>query len=556
MSDQTTAQTSNRYKLEFEDKTSRLVGVVEPPNTTDDDKVAVQQPITLRSLNEHLETEGYESYFYYSNSVELFLRKIQRFESGRYPLAEKREAKMTVSISHDKSTARVQTEKAYGGTTLNEALILEKLDKAKIDHATIDKEKLALLTTADEPVDLIIANAIPPVHGINAALEATLDSKVLFNRDTDSKTAIDQLDVFEFAVVDPGDVVMKKTLATAGTDGMDVQGKKIRANPGKELQFSKPYEGVEPKDDDENTLVATIKGHPVYTTSGVKVDALMMIESVDIHSGHIDYDGSLMVKHNIEAGFKVAVSGDIFVKGTITKAHVHAGGSITVNGGVNADDIDDEHNCYLEAEGDISAKYFHHTNVHCKGDIHAAEYLMQCSAVAQGNVNVGQERGRGCIIGGHTSSNSSINAKILGSEAYLSTIITLGSDNELQTEATNLKHKLNRRQREQEQLALILKKIQNQEKPTSIGKVTLDKARKIENTVKLLQERVNAMRERLEELEAQLIPANKLVVRITNRIFPNVLITILGQPWSCEETRRHCEIKLQGEKIVMDNLQD
>jgi len=282
----------------------------------------------------------------------------------------------------------------------------------------------------------------------------------------------------------------------------------------------------------------------------------MMIESVDIHSGHINYDGSLMVKHNIEAGFKVTVSGDIFVKGTITKAHVHAGGSINVSGGVNADDIDDEHNCYLEAEGDISAKYFHHTNVHCKGDIHAAEYLMQCRAVAQGSVNVGQERGRGCIIGGHTSSNSSINAKILGSEAYLNTVVTLGSDNELHKEATSLKHKLKRRQREEEQLANILKKIQDQEKPTNIGKVTLDKARKIENTVKLLQERVNAMKGRLGELEAQLIPTNELAVRITNRIFPNVLITILGQPWSCEETRRHCEIKLQGEKIVMDNLQD
>jgi len=553
VSDQTTTQTSNRYKLEFEDKTSRLMGVVETPNTADNDK---QQPITLRSLKEHLETDGYQSYFYYSNSVELFLRKIQRFESGRYPLAEKREAKMSVSISHDKSTARVQTDKAYGGTELTEALILEKLDKAKIDHATIDKEKLALLTTADEPVDLIIANAIPPKHGTNATLEAALDSKVLSSRDTDSKTAIDQLDVFEFVVVDPGDAVMKKTPATVGTDGMDVQGKKIRANPGKDLQFSKPYEGVEPKEDDENTLIATIKGHPVYTTTGVKVDALMMIESVDIHSGHINYDGSLMVKHNIEAGFKVTVSGDIFVKGTITKAHVHAGGSINVSGGVNADDIDDEHNCYLEAEGDISAKYFHHTNVHCKGDIHAAEYLMQCRAVAQGSVNVGQERGRGCIIGGHTSSNSSINAKILGSEAYLNTVVTLGSDNELHKEATSLKHKLKRRQREEEQLANILKKIQDQEKPTNIGKVTLDKARKIENTVKLLQERVNAMKGRLGELEAQLIPTNELAVRITNRIFPNVLITILGQPWSCEETRRHCEIKLQGEKIVMDNLQD
>lgn len=555
---------SQRYWFDFEEKTNRLVGVVEPATaivenpSNDEEKVTLPSPppppITLRSLHEHLKAEGYDDYLYVNNSVGLFLKKIQRFETGRYPLAERRDAKISVSITPDKTAARVQTEKAFGGEVLTRESILGCLAKAKISDQTIDREKLNILLSTSEPVDLIVARATPPKHGEKGRLESLVESKTLSERNVDSDEAIEQNKVFEFTVVNPGDQLMRRHPPTAGTDGLDVQGKVIRATPGVAMNFSKPFEGVETAEDNENLLIAASKGHPIISSSGVKVDPLMVIEAIDIHSGNIDYDGSIMVKNNIEPGFNVTVTGDIFVKGSIIKATVVAGGSITVTGGVNADDIDDQHSCHLEAGGDVSAKFFHHASIRCKGDLHAAEYIMQCHLIADGFINAGQERGRGCIIGGDCTSNTGVNAKVLGSEAYVSTVISLGSDVELHQEIMQMTQLLKQRITEEEQLSLILGKIQSSDKPTNVGRTILDKERKIEKTIELLRTTICELKLKLEEQKSRLKVPDELAIKASDRIFPNVAISILGHPWSSEETRRHCQVRLHHERISVENL--
>ncbi|WP_075185321.1 DUF342 domain-containing protein [Teredinibacter haidensis] len=553
-----TPTTSPRYRLEYDEKTSRVMGIVEPAKTAaaenNDERPTPQPAITQQSINEHLKSEGFADHFYPPNSVQLFLKKVQRFENGRYVLAERRDAKISISISHDKTTARVQTDRAWGGQKLNPEWIEEEVEKARLDGTTLDKEKLDQLRASKEPVDLIIANAILPKHGTNAKMESLLESKTIAEKDTDSSKVIDQLDVYDFTVVQPGDKLMRRVPATSGEDGLDVKGSIIRANAGIDVQFNKPFEGVELAEDDENLLIAAIKGHPVYSNSGVKVDALMVLEDVDIHSGHIDYDGSLMIKHNVEPGLHIKVSGDIFIKGSVTKATIVAGGSITVSGGVNADDIDDEHSCHLEAGGDVNAKFFHHTSVVCKGDLNAAEYVMQCKVLADGYINAGQERGRGCLIGGHCTSHSGINAKVLGSEAYVTTTLFLGEDNELQREVAALNHKIKRRTAEEEQLLNILKKIQAKGTPTTLGQTILDKARKVEETVQLIQEKINLMQMRLDELKPRLTVNDNLAVNVSKQVYPNVVINILGHAWSCEDAKRHCSIKLEGERVFAESL--
>lgn len=543
------SDTHIRYRLEYEEKTSRLVGVVEPPKAIEPGSVI--PPVTLRSLLAHIEETGFADYFFLSNSVELFLKKIQRFETGRYVLAEKRDAKIQVSVSHDKSTARVQTDKAWGGKPLDREWILAQLEKSHVAEKTVDQDKLNELLTSSEPLDIIIARSIPAKNGSHGRLEPLLASAKLVKHDFASEAAIDQHEVQEFTVVDPGEGLMRRFPPTSGSDGTDVTGKPIRARAGKDVQFNKPFEGVELSVDDENLLVATIKGHPVFNKFGVKVDPMMMVDAVDIHTGNINFDGSLLVKTNVEAGFRVAVSGDIFVKGSVFKATLKAGGSIQVNGGVNADDIDDEHGCHLEASGDTSAKYFHHANVHCGGDLNAHEYIMQCRITAEGYVLVGQSRGRGCIIGGHCRSNAGVRAKVLGSEAYVTTSIALGADNVVHRAVAELSQQLQRRRHEEQQLSKILAKVQADSNPTNVGRTTLDKARKIENTVALLREKITHMETKLEELNAQQQVADELVVNVADKIYPNVVISICGRPWSCEETRRRCQVRLEGEHLVL-----
>ncbi|TVZ39574.1 hypothetical protein P886_3979 [Alteromonadaceae bacterium 2753L.S.0a.02] len=557
MNETTTPPASNeRYELTLDDKSGRLFGVVKPlkPPEIDEEPQIQRAGPSLRSLNEDLKALGFHEFYFPTNSLEQFYKKIQRFDVGKYLLAEKRDAKIKITVARDRSNARVQTDQSWGGTRLTESSIMAEVDKLGIHKDTLDQEKLQQLITAEVAVDLIIANAIPPENGKDASMEPLLESKLLAARDTDSEGAIDQHEVYDFVVVEPGDALVRKTPATAGKEGMDVLGNAIKAKAGADILFEKPFQGVEISPDDENLLIAVQKGHPVFSRYGARVDPVMSLEAVDIHSGNIEYDGSLIIKNDIEAGFVVNVSGDILVKGSIFKASVTSGGNIDVTGGITADDIDDEHGCHLEVAGNLTAKFLHHANVHCHGDVNVHEYIMQCRITAEGFINAGETRGRGCIIGGFCSTNSGINAKVLGSDAYVTTCLSLGSDSELHKELNQLQLQLKRRTFEEEQLTKILEKIRNTGKPTNIGQTTLDKARKIENTIQLLRTRISEIRQQLASLKPRVKISDNLLVNVKGNVFPNVVVSINGHPWSCEETQRRIQIKLKGKKIIVEDL--
>lgn len=534
--------TNNIYQLELDEGSSQLMGVINGPQ---------ESPVTLHSLAKRIADEGYANFYFPTNSQEQFLRKLQRGVLGRYVLGERRDAKIKITVTTDKSSARVQTSVAWGGIPLSSELIQDEIKKAKLDKRTIDKKSLAQLVNANSEVDLLLAKSIPVTNGEDAHLTSLIEGKIEAQKDISTEEAINQHEVFEFIVVIPGQALMRKTPATAGKDGFDVTGKRIKAKAGKKCNFSKPYSGVEVSPDDENLLIAAIKGHPLVSKSCVKVDPVMVLDAVDLHSGNVDYDGSLVIKNDIESGFSVNVTGDVLVKGAVYKATIGAGGSITVTGGVQADDVDSEHGCHLTAEGDIRAKFINHSNAHSQGNIHVAEYIMQSRVTAKGEVNAGQERGKGCIIGGYCSSDVAVNAKVLGSEAYITTCVSLGSESELYKKVIKLTKMLNRRCGEEQKLNDILETVKSNGLPTKVGKITLDKERKIENTIVMLQQKIEELKGQLNSFRSQVNISDNLHVSVSGRIYPNVQVSINGLSWSCETMRTRVVLKQSDDAVVV-----
>lgn len=539
---------NDQYAFVLDENTGRLFGVIKAANTDSTD-IPNSTP-SLHAIKQDLRQRGYMEFFFPTNSLEQFYKKLVRSDTGNYLLAERRDAKLAITVAADKTTARAQTDQAWGGQPLTEETIMAEVHKAGVAPATLDQEKLKLLISTHSAADLIIANAKPPTDGVNAKLVPLLESKRLIFHDADSDQAIDQHEIFDFLVVEPGDALIRRTPATPGENGMDVLGKPVKAKPGKNIPFEKPFKGVAISDDDENLLVAAIKGHPVFNKLGAQVDPIMAVNAVDIHSGNIEYDGSLLVKNNIEAGYSVSVSGDILVKGAIVRAHVSAGGNIDVSRGVTGDEIQgDEFSCTLEAGGNVSAKFFQHSKITSQGDVNVHEYIMQCRVKTEGFINAGQSRGRGCIIGGHAISNAGINAKVLGSEAYLTTYLELGNDSEVYVKFDTLNQQLEKRLLEESQLERILLKIRKSGKPTNVGETILDKARKIENTLVILRAKIDDLKTTLAEMKPRARVSDNLAVNISGNVFPNVVIRINGKSWTNEELQRRIQVKLDDNHI-------
>jgi len=553
------------YEFQFEAATNTLFGVIKPlsevlcasENTADLEvnttSATLHAPqITLHTLNRQLRVEGFDKFFFFDNALDTFLKKVQQQEEGRVPLAEKRDASVSITISPDASSASAHVRVAYGGASLTSDAIYDALTKSQIAQDTIDTSKFDLLLNATSDREIVIATAIQPQPGADASFQQLIESRKASEHKADELGSIDHGQVYQFTVVEPGYPLMRRTPAAEGIGGKDVLGNTIPAKRGNDIEFSKPFEGVEAAPENNNLLVATIKGHPVFSKSGVKVDPIMVVESVDIHSGHIDYDGSLLVKQNIEPGFRVNVSGDLTVKGFISKAVVKAGGNIDVSGGINAEDLDDGIGCRVTAEGDITAKYLHHAHIECNGNLHVHEYIMNCEAIVEGFVNAGQERGKGCIIGGKISSYSGINAKILGSVAFIPTDLKLATDNEIYREIEQARTLLQHKNDEQLQLSTILESIVNQGESSKKTKVSPEKIQKIANTIEALNKNIERIEAHIAELESTVKPIETLVVKVTSKIYPNVSISITGRRWICEEQQRSCSISLIDGKISLE----
>ncbi|HEY7774019.1 MAG TPA: FapA family protein [Marinagarivorans sp.] len=533
------------YRLHYDQSAQVLIGIVESKATTF---------VSREHLKPRIKALGCEQFYFPDQSLEQFLQKLKQGKTGQYTLAERRDASIYIRVATDKLSARAQTESAYGGAPLTIELIREAIKTAQIAGPCIDKAQIAKLVSSAKSVDLTIAHAILPIHGQDAKLVPLVKSTLTVMKDTDNKSTIDQREVFDFVVVEQGQALMQRIPATDGTSGVDVTGGAIKANAGANKAFAKPFVGVELNPTDSNILQATIKGHPVISATSVRVDPVMTIQAVDIHSGNIHYDGSLYVKQDINSGYRIEVTGDVVVKGSIYQACIEAGGNIIAGGGVHAKTGGDEPSCKLSAKGDIQAKFFHQCHVHSQASVHAREYIMQCQIQAASSINAGQEGGKGAIIGGTCRAGQQVRAKVLGNDAYIPTKIIVGSQQHRHPEIHHLKTKIKRRHDEKKQLASILHKIQAQDAPIKVGQTTLDKARKIEETLLLIEQQITTLENLLAAHLAKLPGAPPLQVVVNTIAYLNVHITIDGESWKCTEEKRRFKISLIQQALQVGPL--
>jgi uncharacterized protein (DUF342 family) len=86
--------------------------------------------------------------------------------------------------------------------------------------------------------------------------------------------------------------------------------------------------------------------------------------SVDLHSGDLNMQGSLVIKGDVSRPFAVAASGDVDIVGSIDSASVLAGGHLRVQGGVRGGDGGS-----VCAEGDMRLHHVEAAELYCGGQL-------------------------------------------------------------------------------------------------------------------------------------------------------------------------------------------
>ncbi len=272
---------------------------------------------------------------------------------------------------------------------------------------------LANATIKDAP--FVIAEGIKP--------EFPNDAEVKYYFPTDFKKAgkilpdgsIDFKDRGDIPFVAKDSLLAEKTMAVQGKEGVDIFGEEIPIASPKDIpllcgtgtRFS----------EDKLKVFADSDGMPHMDAMG-KISVLSEIvipEDVDYKTGNLDFDGNIVVKGIVKAGFSIKCA-NLTIK-QIEGAEIDLSGDLNVTAG-----IVDAH--LIKVQGNIQAKYMNNSIIKAFGDVIIQKEIIDSKLLLSGAcINE-----TGHIISSYISAKQGVSAGSIGTEVSLHSTIKAGHD--------------------------------------------------------------------------------------------------------------------------------
>ncbi|MFL0797968.1 MAG: FapA family protein [Cellvibrionaceae bacterium] len=416
--------------------------------------------VSRDTLNANLKRDGYDKLFALEAGIDQILDLIDKQTPGEVIYAEARDATAELTVSTDKMSAYLAIKRAFGGNLVTRDSIEKLLSHHGIKNNCWLEDRLKELDKKESATNVLVAKGKLPRNGKDSEFRPLFDTEEKsreFVEDASGK--IDYLAPQEYLILEAGEKLMERIPPTEGQPGYDLYGNPVLPQKGKVLEYAlNKCKGAKLDESDSNILVAEEKGHPVIIDRGVRQDDTLTLKNVSLATGNVEYDGSLEVQGDVQSGLKIDVTGDVFIKGTVENARIHAGGNITVVGGVLGQEVEHDEkmetaelqgDCSLSSEKSISVRYANYSQLTAAGSVEVREYFLHCAVSAVENIFAGQDGGKGRVMGGTLKAGKCITANILGSDAYVKTHVEAGTLQdvfkkleELQEKASPLKQQL------------------------------------------------------------------------------------------------------------------
>ncbi|WP_372765983.1 DUF342 domain-containing protein [Pseudoalteromonas sp.] len=343
-------------------------------------------------------------------------------------IATTKDADMSLTVSPDEMTASIEITCAFAGKHINETDIVNLLIENGIKK-TANKDMIVQLVNQaktakpGEQVSQIVANGKLAVNGENGYInylvpdpsDRKLCPKLLENGNVDMR------ELGELCYVQKGKKLAELVPPTLGEKGFTVLEKPLEPEAGQAATLSES-EGSVFADELESTLIADFDGMPKHEPNGVSVVKVFNINNIDVSTGNIRFDGTIMVQGDICEGYKARASGDIIVAGSVESAYVEAGGSVSIGKGVIGHAIEntdeEDKSCTIIAGGNINVHHVQYVNLFANGDIHVSQFASHCKFCVRGHFWVGKdENPNGKVVSCDILVGKSVSAGSLGSRS-------------------------------------------------------------------------------------------------------------------------------------------
>ena len=353
-------------------------------------------------------------------------------------IANKVDAILHIDIDNDKMSAYARITVAYGGKSITLEDIKKRCEQLDIKFGLSTLYIIQLLDICRHSYPgriytLKIAKGLPPVDGTDA------EFKQLVSTDNHRKPAptilpngkVDMLNLGEFITVDVGAVLMQKTPVYLGEPGKTVTSETVQQQQGIDHPFI-INDNVQINPGDPLQLIATKYGVPIEKQGFISIDDVLLLEEVTNKTGHVDYNGTVVITGDVEKGMKVNVRGDVTVMGTVDSAHITCGGDLTVQQaviGYQKKTEEEQFSCEINCQGNFTGTIAQYARLKIGKDLLLSSQLIHCDTECDGSIKVhNKSLTKGSIIGGLTKVKSNIITAIIGTSGGTKTVIELKGD--------------------------------------------------------------------------------------------------------------------------------
>ncbi len=454
--------------------------------------------------------------------------------------------KEMVRISADRMSATFKIPLPQDGRNMTVEDIVDVLKAARVNTG-IDRECIAKALEEDRyNEEIIVAWGKEPVNG--------RDGYFIFDREPAEKQerpqinedgSVEYVRTEEYLIVNKGDVIATYTPATIGEFGYMIDSQILIPKKGKDTP---PYRGkgftVLDGEGGVKKYVAAVSGKLDIGERTLLVSPILDIkEDVDITTGHIDFMGDVIVRGDVTSGMKVKSDGSVMVYGHVGAAHIVADKNITIKQGMQG-----KGKGKLEAGGYIQGTFFERATLKAKDGINA-NTLMDCNVESIGVVKVSGRQG--LILGGKVDAIEGIEARTVGNEAEIISLLSAGVSTEINIKIAAVTKNIEKVQSEIDLLDRSTKIFERMEKTQVTKEIEARRMKIIRAKVIKDTELKNCLKE-YEYYNWLMDLAKDAKVVIGGIIYRGTRVEIMGQRYNVRETSRDVSLRLRGIEVVME----
>ena len=360
-------------------------------------------------------------------------------------------------VEHEMRARMVVQPPGNGGIDQTFESMLGFIKSNNVIHG-IDED--ALTQFEDHPrygEETTVAKGEQPVDGNDAKVVYTFDRDRSEIKLKEKNGRVDFREMNLIQNVVEGQILAKKVPAEEGRSGRTVTGKMIPAKAGKDVEIGAGKNVA--VSEDEGTARATINGQVIITGDKINVEPIYVVQgSVNLKTGgNVIFLGTVLIKGNVDDGFKVKASGNVEVYGNVGKSEVDAEGDVIVHQGITA-----KSGGSVRSGKSVWAKFIENATVEASEFVVASDGIINSTVVA--NKKIVCRGKRATIVGGTLKASEEIHAKTLGSIAGSETVLEVGYDPKSKEKLAQVEEKISQIDDRLEELNLNIHTLENLKK--------------------------------------------------------------------------------------------